>query len=125
MNLLKQFGSDFAFDAMTVKLRRAAFRWFRYACFSAERFAIAKVGNVEASIRATLLTVLGERELAEAVEPADLVHQAAHIETMLSPFAVLGRLDEVIPYAPHRVTNMLGFLHEPAGRQLFLGLRST
>jgi hypothetical protein len=116
VNMLKQFGSDFAFEGITFHFRSVAFNWFKHACFSAENFAVAYTGDVESSVRATLLGVLNERELVSKVELWQYLRQIANIEACLGPIATLNKLDEVLPYGPYRILNMLRFVASCRGR---------
>ncbi|MBK7777856.1 MAG: hypothetical protein IPI43_27720 [Sandaracinaceae bacterium] len=65
--MIRQFGGAAAFDLIGFNVRNTAFRWFERACFSAENFATAYVGNIGASVDATLLGVLNERSLVSAL----------------------------------------------------------
>lgn len=118
LNLVASFGGKAMFDGVSFRLRTISFAWFKYACFSAENFAIAYTGNIEASARAMLLTVLNERELAEAVDLKSYIRQIAQIESCNGPRAALARLDEVIPYGPYRILNMLRFANTRSAAEL-------
>ena len=110
VNMLKQYGGDVAFEGITFHFRSVAFNWFKYACYSADNFAVGYTGDVRSSIRATLLSILNERQLVSEVDVAVYVRQIARIESCLGPIATLGKVDEVIPYGPYRILNMLRFI---------------
>jgi len=125
INVLRAFGSDIAFEASSFRLRSLAFKWFEYATYSAENFAIAYSGDVSASINATLMTVLNERSQLDAVDLQSYIRQIANIESCVGPLATLDRIDEVHPYAPYRILNMLRFVISDRGRALFSLCKTT
>lgn len=120
LNLLKQFGSGAAIEAAAFTMRNTAFNWFKHACFSAENFATAYTGNARASVAATLMTILNERGLVEAVDLQAYMDQISAIESLLGPLATLDKADEVLPYGPYRVQNMLRYAVSDRGRELTL-----
>lgn len=125
INILRAFGSDLAFEASSFRLRSLAFEWFEYATYSAENFAIAYTGDVSASVNATLMTVLNERSQLDALDLRSYIRQIAEIESCVGPLATLDKIDEVHPYAPYRVLNMLRFVLSDRGRALFSLCKKT
>ncbi len=119
INMLRLFGSDIAFEAASFRLRSLAFKWWDYATYSAENFAVAYTGDVSASVNATLMTVLNERSQLDALDLPSFLRQVTAIESCVGPLATLDKIDEVHPYAPYRVLNMLRFVLSNRGRALF------
>ena len=119
INMLRVFGSELAFEASSFRLRSLAFQWFEYATFSAENFAVAYPGDVSASVNATLMTVLNERSQLDALDLRSFLRQITSIESCVGPLATLDKIDEVHPYAPYRILNMLRFVLSDRGRALF------
>lgn len=117
LNLLKNLGGSTAAGFMSLTLRDTAFRWFRSACFSAENFAICYTGDIKASIDATLMTILNERELVNEVSLAWYVGQISRIESLQGPAATLEKINEVLPYGPYRILNMLRFVVSDRGQK--------
>lgn len=125
INIIRQFGGTSAIEAVTFTLRNQAFNWAKYACFSAEAFATAYTANVEASVDATLLSVLGERTLVKQVQLEPYIAQIGEIESALGPMATLGKINENRPYGPYRVLNLLRFIASSKGRSLAQRLREA
>lgn len=119
INILKQFGSDFAAQGTNFHFQAISFKWFTQACFSAENFAIAYTNDIGSSISATLLGIFNERELAQSININDYLGQIAKIELCIGPAATLERINEVIPYGPYRIDNMIKFVLTDNGRSLF------
>jgi hypothetical protein len=122
INIINQFGGSLAFEAASFHFRNIAFSWFKSVCFSADNFAIAYTGDIKSSIRATLMTVLNERGLVETIDIHSYINQIGKIEACLGPAATIEVINEVIPYAPHRVKNMLRFLTSENGIELYFKL---
>ncbi len=122
LNIINQFGGSLAFEAAGFHFRNIAFSWFKSACFSADNFAAAYTSDLNSSLRATLMSVLNERGLAEAVDIKSYINQIGKIESCLGPAATIERVNEVIPYAPYRIKNMLKFMTSENGIELFLNL---
>jgi len=109
VNILKQFGSNVAFDATVFHFRSAAFNWYKAACFSAERFGLACANEIKASINATLLTILNSKSLVNEIDLSAYLCQISKIESCLGPIATIEMTNEAIPYGPYRILNMLNF----------------
>jgi len=106
-------------DGWAFHFRYVAFRWFQHACFSAENFAIVYTGDVKSSISATLLSIFNERKLSEAIKIDSFIRQIEKIEACIGPAATLEKINEVIPYGPYRILNMLRFVLSDNGKELF------
>jgi hypothetical protein len=106
-------------DGWAFHFKSIAFNWFKFACFSAENFAIVYAGDIKASISATLLSIFNERELAKAIDVSSFIRQIEKIEACTGPMATLEKINEVIPYGPYRILNMLRFVLSDNGRELF------
>jgi len=119
INLIKNFGGNLAFEATGFHFKSIAFNWFKYACYSADNFAISYTGNIEDSIRATLLCIFNERKLVESIDIKSFIGQIGKIESCVGPVATTEVINEIIPYSPYRILNMLRFVLSDNGRGLF------
>ena len=118
LSVVRQFGGSTVLDVVGFTLREAAFSWFKHSCFSAENFAVAYTDNLQASLDATLMTVLNDRGLVESTSVPAYLEQISDIEACQGPMATLAKLNEVLPYGPYRVMNMLRFRMSAAGQEL-------
>ena len=112
----------------SMTLRVKAFRWFREAIFTAENFATAYTGNVKASVTSTLLQVFNNRGLVNEINIAEFCDQVGLIEMIEGAAATYTKMDEVIPYAPYRIGNMLQYAASGMGiklRNMLQTLRSS
>ncbi len=117
INLVKKLSGGTATEAAALAFRNIAFRWFKYACFSADNFATAYTGNIQASVKAILLSIFNERDLVNSIDLREYIHQVESIEHLLGPFATLSKVDEVLPYGPYRVLNILRYFISDRGRE--------
>ena len=118
LNIIKMFGGSAAFEAAAFRLRSVAFKWFEHATYSAENFAVAFTGNLEAGLSATLTSVLSDRSAWESLDLAEYMNQIQHIEACAGPFEAMDRMDEVHPYGPYRVRNMLRYAISDRAQEL-------
>ncbi len=112
------FGGNAAFEAAAFRLRSAAFKWFEHATYSAENFAVAYTGDLEAGLSATLTSVLSDRSAWEVLDLTEYLNQIQRIEACVGPFEAMDRMDEVHPYGPYRVRNMLRYAISDRAQQL-------
>jgi len=119
VNLIKQFGGDFVAQGANFHFRSLAFKWFSYACFSAENFAVVYTNSITSSISATLMGIFNERILVDSIHIKDYLEQIPKIESCLGPAATLEIINEVIPYGPYRIDNMLKFVISENGKKLY------
>lgn len=116
VGLVMKFGGSAAFEAATFSLRNVAFHWYRSACFSADCFAAAYTADLGASLRALLLTIFNERSLIAELRIDEYLRQIGRIEALMGPLATLDKVDEVLPYGPYRVQNILRYIVSDRGR---------
>jgi hypothetical protein len=109
INIFSKFGGSFVFELQSFQYRQLSFNWFKKACFSADNFALSYVGDLRSSVNALLLTTLNERSLVERVNINQYINQIAGIEVCLNPMATLEKINEILPYGPYRVLNLLRF----------------
>lgn len=119
INLVKSFGGGIAAEATAFHFKNIAFNWFKLACYSAENFAITFTGSIKDSINATLLMIFNEREMVDSIDINNYLNQIDKIESCIGPNATIEKINEVIPYGPYRVLNMLRFVLTNNGRVLF------
>ena len=108
-------------------LRVKAFRWFKEAVFTAENVAAAYTGDVGSSVTSTLLQVFNERGMVNEIDVGAFCDQVGLIEMIAGSAATYTKMDEVNPYAPYRVGNILQYASSRRGvtlRQLFCNMRS-
>jgi len=102
----------------SMALRVNAFRWFREAVFTAENIATAYTGDLRASINSTLLQVFNDRQVVEQIDVAAFCDQVGLIEMIEGAAATYTKMDEIVPYAPYRIWNMLNYASSCRGIQL-------
>ncbi len=100
---------------LTMALRATAFKWFREAVFSAENFATAYVGDLKASVTSTLLQVFHNRQVVAEMDISAFCDQISQIEVFDNAAATYAKMDEVNPYAPHRIGNMISYATSERG----------
>ncbi|MFZ2958571.1 MAG: hypothetical protein WA705_16915 [Candidatus Ozemobacteraceae bacterium] len=109
VNILKQFGSNVAFEATAFHFRSVAFSWYKAACFSAERFALSATDDICSSTTAILLTIFNSKKLVDSINLSSYISQIPKIESCLGPAATVEVTNEALPYGPYRILNMITF----------------
>lgn len=84
-------------------------KWYRVTNYSADNYGYLLCGDIEASVYAILKMVLNSSVLAQQINILEFVQQASEIDRMDSMVANYTKSDESIPYAPHRIHNILSY----------------
>lgn len=83
--------------------------WYRLANYSADNYAYLVCGSVNSAINAILKMVLNSIVLVEQVDVKEFIRQASEINLLDDMVFNYTKADEKIPYAPHRIQNVLAY----------------
>ena len=84
-------------------------KWYRVTNYSADNYGYLICRDIEASVYAILKMVLNSSVLAQQINILEFVQQASEIDRMDSVVANYTKSDEAVPYAPHRIHNILSY----------------
>lgn len=91
-------------------IRRAQlYRWFRTATLTADAFGLVWVGSPRVAVSAILMTIFNNRQVVDEIDLPLYLAQVEEIEGVEGDAAIYSRLDEVLPYGPHRIAALLGY----------------
>lgn len=85
------------------------YHWYRLANYSADNYGYLICGSVKSSVNAILKMVLNSIPLAEQVDVKEFIGQASEINRLNDLIYTYTKADESIPYAPHRIQNLLAY----------------
>lgn len=85
------------------------YHWYRLANYSADNYGYLMCGNIKSSINAILKLVLNSKILTEQVNLKEFIGQASSINKLDDMVFNYTKADESVPYAPHRIQNLLAF----------------
>lgn len=85
------------------------YHWYRIANFSADNYGYLKCESMESAISAILMMVLNSRMLTEHVDVKEFIGQASQINMLDDMVFNYTKADESVPYAPHRIQNLLAY----------------
>ncbi len=91
------------------------YRWYRLANYSADNFGYLMCGSVSAAVNAIMLTVLNSRLLVEQTDLNEFIRQASEINKLDDEVFNYTKADEIVPYAPFRIQNLLAFAESDRG----------
>ena len=91
------------------------FRWYRLANYSADNFGYLMCGSVLAAVNAIMLTVLNSRLLVQQTDQNEFINQASEINKLDDEVFNYTKADELVPYAPFRIQNLLAFAESDRG----------
>ena len=91
------------------------YRWYRLANYSADNFGYLMCGSVSAAVNAIMLTVLNSRLLVEQTDLNEFIRQASEINKLDDEVYNYTKADELVPYAPFRIQNLLAFAESDRG----------
>lgn len=89
--------------------RLSFYHWYRLANYTADNYGYLSCGSIGSSIKAILLMVLNSRMLAEQINVKEFIGQASEINRLDDGVFNYTKADESVPYAPHRIQNLLAF----------------
>ena len=72
-------------------------------------------GSVKSSVDAILKMVLNSVMLAEQVDVKEFISQASEINRLDDMISSYTKSDESVPYAPHRIQNLLAYVVSDRG----------
>lgn len=84
-------------------------QWYRFANYTADNYGYLVCGNIKSSIQAILKMVLNSKPLAEQVNIREFLGQASEINKLDDMTFTYTKADESVPYAPHRIQNLLAY----------------
>ena len=85
------------------------YRWYRLANYSADNYGYLMCGSIKSAIDAVLMSVLNSRLLVEQVDVKEFIGQASEINRLDDMVFNYTKADESVPYAPHRIQNLLAY----------------
>ena len=91
------------------------YRWYRLANYSADNFGYLMCGSVSAAVNAIMLTVLNSRLLVQQTDLNEFINQASEINKLDDEVFNYTKADELVPYAPFRIQNLLAFAESDRG----------
>ena len=85
------------------------YHWYRLANYSADNYGYLMCGSIKSSVNAILMMVLNSKMLASQVDIKEFIGQASEINKLDDMVSNYTKADESVPYAPHRIQNMLAY----------------
>lgn len=90
-------------------IKAAMFKWHRVMNFSSDNFGYAVCGNLKSAVNAILLTILNNRMLTDNMNINEYIKQAEEIGVLDDEVYTNTKLDEMIPYGPYRIKNIISY----------------
>lgn len=85
------------------------YHWYRLVNYSADNFGYLMCRSVRTSVNAILKLVLNSVMLVEQVNIKEFIKQASEINKLDDMVLNYTKADEAVPYAPHRIQNLLAY----------------
>ena len=98
-------GMNISAEALKVSM----YKWHRIMNFSSDNFAYAICGSLKDSIDVILLTILNNKRLVSNVNLGEYIKQANKIDSLDDEVYNNTKLDEMVPYGPYRVKNLISY----------------
>lgn len=98
-------------------------KWYRVTNYSADNYGYLACKDIETSVNAILKMVLNSSVLAQQINILEFVQQASEIDKMDSVVANYAKSDESVPYAPHRIHNILSYAVSERALKILCGRR--
>jgi len=85
------------------------YHWYRLVNYTADNYGYLACGSVKSSVDAILKMVLNSVMLVEQVDVREFIRQASEINRLDDTVYNYTKADEAVPYAPHRIQNILAY----------------
>lgn len=111
--MIKFPGSDITEEGFKIAL----YKWHRVMNFSSDNFGFIASGSLEASINSVLLTILNNKTLVKNLNINEYIKQASEIGNLDDEVYNNTKLDELMPYGPYRVKNLMAYASSMRAKQ--------
>jgi hypothetical protein len=93
------------------------YRYIRIAGFTSDNFAYLQCRNLKTCINAIIKTVLNDIYLAGQISVPEFLKQGAEINGLQEDAHNLSKMDELSPYSPFRIKNLIAYAASERGMQ--------
>lgn len=111
--MIKLPGSDITEEGF----KFALYKWHRVMNFSSDNFGFTASGSLKASINSVLLTILNNKTLVKNLNINEYIKQASEIGNLDDEIYNNTKLDELMPYGPYRVKNLIAYASSMRAKQ--------
>lgn len=106
-------GVDALIDSIKIKM----YQWSRLTNYSADNYGYLNSKNIRVCIQSILSLVLNSVYLSKNVDIASYMNEAKKINELDGIVYDYTKLDEMVPYAPHRIKNIISYASSDRGMQ--------
>lgn len=104
-------GVDALIDTIKIKI----YQWDRLCNYSADCYGYLKSKNIKVCINAIIKLILNNTYLAEQVNIKSYIDEARAINNLDDLVYDYSKLDEMVPYGPHRIKNIIAYASSTRG----------
>ncbi|WP_343346240.1 M48 family metallopeptidase [Terrisporobacter petrolearius] len=104
-------GVDTLIDTIKIKM----YQWSRLTNYSADNYGYLNSKNIKVCIHSILSLVLNSVYLSKNVYIASYIKEAQKINELDGIVYDYTKLDEMVPYAPHRIKNIISYASSDRG----------
>lgn len=105
-------------DQLEKASKLSFYHWYRLANYSADNYGYLMCGSIKSAVNAILKMVLNSVLLAEQVDAKEFIGQASEINRLDDTVSNYTKADESVPYAPHRIQNLLAYAVSERGMKM-------
>ena len=89
--------------------KQTMYRWSRIAHYTSDQFAYLIAKSLKSSIQAIMLLIFNNRFIVDNINLKEYIRQTEEINFLNDQISNSSKLDEMIPYGPFRIKNLLTF----------------
>lgn len=115
INVLGHGTAVLGVDTLTKYWKITMCRWSRIANYSTDCFGYIASGSLTASISAIKKSVLNNCTLADRMHLLEYLKQTEEINLLNDEIHNFTKLDEMVPYGPFRIKNLIGYAASARG----------
>jgi hypothetical protein len=102
-------------ETFSKALKLTMYKWSRAACYTADCFGFIMSKDLSASVNAILKLILNNSYLVENMNISEYIGQAEKINELDDKVFNYTKMDELIPYGPFRIKNLIAYASSERG----------
>lgn len=115
MGALQNNASFLGADAFKDIWKTIMYKWCRFTCYSSDCFGYVECGSIQSAISAINKLILNNIELANRLNLLDYIKQGEEINLLDEEVHLFTKADEIVPYGPFRVKNLIAYASSRRG----------
>lgn len=115
LKAMEQHNIIVGMETLSKSLKVIMYKWSRISNYTADCFGYLMCRNLKACVNAILKLILNNIFLVENIDVAEYISQVDFINELDDSIYSFTKMDELIPYGPFRIKNLLAYASSERG----------